>query len=149
MVPFKIDFYRYIKRLIPKTEHAFYITLYNILSVLFIVVYTEIYFGASKKYDKKYLSLIITVRNILLSLFLIYFYNPLRSNFNFGPALPIFATGAGFVLLFSISRFDILNLVHFCLYGVLLENPASNNPECRIDDATIAKKALQVSKAVH
>lgn len=111
------------KRFLPKSEHDFYLTLYTVLTILFIGAYTGVYFNLLRQNGEKYLPLIVTLRTLVLAFFLIYFYNPLRSSFNYGRALPIFATAAGVALLLTVTRFDILNLVHFCLYGTVLPAP--------------------------
>lgn len=115
--------FAFIKRLLPKSEHDFYLTLYTVLTILFIGAYTGIYFNLARQRGERYLPLIVTLRTLVLAFFLIYFYNPLRSSFDYGRALPIFATAAGFALLLTVTRFDMLNLVHFCLYGVILPTP--------------------------
>jgi len=122
----------FLNKLIPQGNQAFYIYLYTISTVLIISIYSAAYLGVSWLHGQKYLPLIITSRNLLLSIFLIYFYNPFRTTYNYGRALPIFATAAGVSLLLTINRFDILNLVYFILYGVILEKP--NKPECKIDN---------------
>lgn len=122
----------FLNKLVPKTDHAFYLYLYAISTALIILLYTGTYLGISFFHGKKYLPLVITSRNLLLSLFLIYFYNPFRTTYNYGRALPIFATAAGISLLLTINRFDILNLVYFMLYGVILDKP--NKPECKVEN---------------
>jgi hypothetical protein len=137
----------FLKKLIPKTEHGFYISLYTISTVLIVILYGSAYLGISRLHGNKYLPLVITSRNILLSLFLIYFYNPFRSTYNYGRALPIFATAAGISLLLTINKFDILNLVHFILYGTILEKPIK--PECKLEnEQEDIKKIIQISKKI-
>lgn len=134
----------FIKNILPKTDHAFYISLYTISTISIVILYGGTYVGLSRSYGEKYLPLIITSRNILLSLFLIYFYNPFRTTYNYGRALPIFATAAGISLLLTINKFDILNLVHFFLYGIVLEKP--NKPEYKLEDEhEHIKKTIQIS----
>lgn len=122
----------FLNKLVPKTDQAFYLYLYAISTALIILLYTGTYLGISFFHGNKYLPLVITSRNLLLSLFLIYFYNPFRTTYNYGRALPIFATAAGISLLLTINRFDILNLVYFMLYGVILDKP--NKPECKVEN---------------
>ena len=114
----------FIKRFLPKSQHDLYLTLYTVLTILFIGAYTGIYFNLAQQNGEKYLPLIVTLRTLVLASFLIYFYNPLRSSFDYGRALPIFATAAGVALLLTVTRFDLLNLVHFGLYGVVLPAPS-------------------------
>lgn len=115
-----------IQGFLPKSQHDFYLTLYTVLTILLIGAYTGVYFNLAQKNGEKYLPLIVTLRTLVLAFFLIYFYNPLRSSFNYGRALPIFATAAGFALLLTITRHDVLNLVHFCLYGTVLPSAAKS-----------------------
>jgi uncharacterized membrane protein YjfL (UPF0719 family) len=91
---------------------------------LIFCFYAYIYFTAEKKYGDKYLNLINTTRTLVLAAFLIFFYNPLRSRFDYGPSMPFFAFTAGITLLILLDKYDILNLVHFILYGEILpDNP--------------------------
>ena len=136
-----------LKKYLPHSYNQYYIWAYTIFTFLMITFYTFLYLGVESNYGPKYLNLVVTVRTILLALFLIYFYNPLRSNFDYGPALPIFATGAGIALLLTLRKFDILNLVHFLLYGKLI--PIPDKPECNLDNAPIfPEKNLQISKTI-
>jgi len=136
-----------LKKFIPKSDNEFWISLYTISTILFFGFYAAVYLGISKSNSEKYLPLVITSRNLLLSLFLIYFYNPFRTTYNYGRALPIFATAAGISLLLTINKFDVLNLVHFILYGTVLEKP--NKSECKVENEhEIIKKAIQVSKKI-
>jgi hypothetical protein len=137
----------FIKKLLPKTTQGFYVFIYTISTVIMIILYATAYIGISQSYGKKYLSIIVTARNILLSLFLIYFYNPFRTTYNYGQALPIFATAAGISLLLTINKFDVLNLVHFILYGDIIEKP--NKTECKVEnDREIFEKAIQISQKI-
>jgi hypothetical protein len=96
------------------------------------MTYGYVYFISSKKHGQKYIPLIVTTRILILAFFLIYFYNPLRSTYAYGHAMPIIASSAGISLLLLLNRFDILNLVHFMLYGDLLpENPKK---VCRLEN---------------
>jgi hypothetical protein len=112
-----------LNKYVPKSTNDFYIMIYTVSTIFMILLYIVVYFGISENYGKKYLPLVVTLRNVILSVFLIYFYNPFRKTYEYGRALPIFATAAGISLLLTIKRFDFLNLVHFCLYGKLLEHP--------------------------
>jgi len=133
-------------KILPQNEHQIYVFVYTIVTVSMVTLYAFIYLGILQNYGEKYLPLVKTVRNILLSSFLLIFYNPFRQVYNYGPALHIFAAAAGVSLLLTISRFDLLNLVHFILYGKVLENP--ENSCNKVDDVTKADKALQVSKTI-
>ncbi len=138
-----------IKPYIPKNinYHNLYISIYTALTILLFIVYGIIYFRVTKKdTGEKYIPIIVTVRTIILSSFLIYFYNPLRSKFDYGHALPIFATAAGVALLLTLSRFDIMNLVHFCLYGKVL--PPQSNPECKVDNENRSGQDIQIPPTV-
>jgi hypothetical protein len=95
------------------------------LTILVVSGYGYVYFISKTKYGDKYLPLLTTGRALILSGFLIYFYNPLRTKFEYGPSMPFFAFSAGISLFFLLKRYDILNLVHFLLYGELLpEDPS-------------------------
>lgn len=135
-----------LKKLVPKTEHEFWVSIYAIFTVLFVSLYAAVYLRISHIHGEKYLPLVITSRNLLLSLFLIYFYNPFRATYNYGQALPVFATAAGVSLLLTIKRFDILNLIHFFLYGKILDKPVKST--CKSEDGDEVRKALQVSKTI-
>jgi hypothetical protein len=71
--------------------------------------------------DPLYLKLLSTGRTLLLAGILIFFYNPLRKTFEYGHSMPFFAFSAGISLLLLIDKHDILNLVHFILYGKAIE----------------------------
>ena len=102
------------------------------LTILMIMTYAYVYFISSKQHGQKYIPLIVTTRILILAFFLIYFYNPLRGTYEYGHAMPIIAFSAGISLLLLLNRFDILNLVHFMLYGELLpENPKK---VCRLEN---------------
>ena len=137
-----------LKNLLPKTDHEFWVSIYAMSTISILVLYAGTYLGLSRTHGDKYLPLIITSRNLLLSLFLIYFYNPFRTTYNYGRALPIFATAAGVSLLLTIKKFDILNLVNFILYGTILKKP--NKSACKVenDNGEDFKKAIQVSQKI-
>jgi phosphatidylglycerophosphate synthase len=107
-----------------------YEVLLLILSVSIITSYIYIYISAKREYGEKYVPIIITARTLVLAAFLIFFYNPLRSKFEYGRSLPLFAFTAGITLLLFLDRYQILNLVHFCLYGDVL--PARPKKVCRL-----------------
>ena len=100
---------------------------YEILLFIFTgvlwVLYIFIYLGTLKEYGDKYIPLLVTARTLVLAGFLIYFYNPLRSTYSYGHALPTFAFGAGISLLLFLDKFQIENLVHFLLYRKVLPEP--------------------------
>ena len=106
----------------PKNYFKLFLTL---LSVLIVLAYCYVYIISRTKYGNKYISLLTTGRTLVLAVFLLYFYNPLRTQFEYGPSMPFFAFSAGLSLMFLLKRYDILNLVHFLLYGELLpEDPS-------------------------
>lgn len=103
------------------------------LTVVLICTYAYAYYISTTNKGRKYIPLITTTRIIVTASFLIYFYNPLRSTFEYGHALPIIAFSAGISLLLLINRYDILNLAHFIIYGQILpENPKK---VCRLENA--------------
>lgn len=98
------------------------------LTAIIVIGYAYIYFVSKTEYGDKYLPLIITGRTILLASFLLFFYNPLRTTFEYGPSMPFFAFSAGISLLFLLKKYDILNFVHFILYWeVLPEDPRNKS----------------------
>lgn len=110
-------------------EQAFFAS-----TVLLIVLYFSTYTIAKKDPRlQRYIPLITTLRTLFLSGFLIFFYNPLRSTFEYGRALPIFSFSAGITILLLVDRYDILNLTHFMLYGDVL--PPNPKKECRLVNA--------------
>ena len=110
-------------------EQAFFAS-----TVLLIVLYFSTYTIAKNDPRlQRYIPLITTLRTLFLSAFLIFFYNPLRSTFEYGRALPIFAFSAGITILLLVDRYDILNLTHFMLYGDVL--PPNPKKECRLVNA--------------
>lgn len=97
----------------------------TLLTILIVVGYCYVYIISKTHYGDKYLPLLSTGRTLVLAGFLLYFYNPLRTQFEYGPSMPFFAFSAGISLVFLLKRYDILNLVHFLLYGDLLpEDPS-------------------------
>jgi len=133
-----------LDKFVPESNHDFYIMVYSVLTFFMVIFYIFVYFGVQSNYGKQYLPIVVTARNIFLGLFLVYFYNPLRSKFEYGRTLPIFATAAGLALLLTIRKYDILNLVNFCLYGQLL--PDIDKSECKLDGHP--KKDIQISKTI-
>jgi hypothetical protein len=110
-----------------------YVLILTALTVVLILTYAYAYYISTKFQGERYIPLISTTRIIVTAAFLIYFYNPLRSTFEYGHALPIIAFSAGISLLLLVNRFDLLNLAHFMLYGQLLpENPKKI---CRLENA--------------
>ena len=95
------------------------------LSVIVVIGYCLVYFNARAQYGEKYLTLIATARSLILALFLIYFYNPFRTKFEYGPSMPFFAFSAGISLIILQKKYDLLNMTHFILYGDVL--PADPN----------------------
>lgn len=96
----------------------------NFFTIVIVLCYVYAYFMAETKYGNKYIPLLATSRALLLAGFLIIFYNPLRSEFDYGRSLPFFAFSAGVSLLLLLDKYEVLNLVHFLLYGNLLpDNP--------------------------
>ena len=107
------------------------------LSVLLISLYSVAYvFASASQYKEKYLPLVSTARTLVLASFLIYFYNPLRTEYEYGHALPLFAFTAGITLLFLLGKYEILNLAHFLLYGKTL-------PEHPIKVCTLEQSATE------
>ena len=105
----------------------------TVLTIVLIGTYAYAYYISTTDKGHKYIPLISTTRIIVTAAFLIYFYNPLRSTFEYGHALPIIAFSAGISLLLLMNRYDILNLAHFLLYGQILpENPKK---VCRLENA--------------
>ena len=94
------------------------------------ILYSYTYIVSKEKYGEKYIPLLMTVRTLVLAGFLIYFYNPLRTTYEYGHALPLFAFSAGLTLLYLLDKYDILNLAHYVLYGDIL--PANPKKVCRL-----------------
>lgn len=107
-------------------------------TVLIVLVYVYVYILAKKEYGDKYIPLLSTARTLILAGFLIYFYNPLRSKFEYGHSMPFFAFSAGIALIMLLDKFQILNLVHFILYGDLL--PDNPQKVCRLVDSSRSDK---------
>lgn len=105
----------------------------TILTVVLMGTYAYAYYISRTNDGRKYIPLIATTRIIVTASFLIYFYNPLRSTFEYGHALPIIAFSAGISLLLLINRYDILNLAYFMLYGQIL--PEEPKKVCRLENA--------------
>jgi hypothetical protein len=119
------------------TQDWFQIILMT-FTVLLVCLYVYAYVIASKNHEGRYIQLLITARTLILASFLLYFYNPLRSEFEYGRSLPFFAFSAGLSLIFLLDRFEILNLVHFILYRELLpENPVK---QCKLVEAGVPEK---------
>ena len=115
------------------SSQDWYVLILTVLTIVLIATYAYAYYISTTRNGHKYIPLITTTRIIVTATFLIYFYNPLRSTFEYGHALPIIAFSAGVSLLLLINRYDILNLAHFILYGQILpENPKKN---CRLENA--------------
>ena len=104
-------------------------------TILVISIYAYAYFMAETKYGERYIPIINTIRTIVLASFLIFFYNPLRSTFDYGRSLPFFAFSAGVSLLLLLDKYQILNLLHFILYG----KPLPENPQksCGLVEANV------------
>jgi uncharacterized membrane protein YjfL (UPF0719 family) len=100
-----------------------YEILFTILTGLSLILYAFVYLGILTEYGDKYIPLLVTARTLILSGFLLWFYNPLRSKFEYGHSLPTFAFSAGIALLLFLDKFQIENLVHFMLYGKVLPEP--------------------------
>ena len=107
-----------------------------ILTSIIVIGYCYMYIVSKSIYGDKYLPLLSTGRTLILATFLLYFYNPLRTEFEYGPSMPFFVFSAGITLLFLLKRYEILNLVNFLLYGELLpEDP--NLQACAIAESKI------------
>jgi uncharacterized membrane protein len=119
---------------IPGDPKDWYQYIFSFLTILMIAFYIYVYIGSQKAYGDKYIPLIVTARTLILATFLIFFYNPLRSTFEYGRSMPTFAFAAGVSLLLLIDKYQILSLVHYCLYGELL--PQHPKKVCRFEDAT-------------
>jgi hypothetical protein len=129
-----MDFVRqYIKEF---AKQKWYEQVFFVSTVLLVVFYLSAYtIAKNNPILQRYLPLFRTLRTLFLSAILLFFYNPLRSSFEFGRALPIFAFSAGITILLLVDRYDILNLLHFLLYGDVL--PPNPKKECRfVNDAT-------------
>ena len=120
-----------------KITQSWYEILLISLTIILYVSYIYIYISSRKNYGETYIPLIITARTIVLAGFLIFFYNPLRSKFEYGHSLPLFAFGAGISLLYSLDKYQILNLVHYILYGDIL--PAHPKKVSRLENENVGK----------
>jgi uncharacterized membrane protein YjfL (UPF0719 family) len=120
-----------------KITQTWYEILLITLTATMYITYIYIYISSRKNYGEKYIPLIITARTLVLAGFLIFFYNPLRSTFEYGHSLPLFAFGAGISLLLFLDKYQILNLVHFLLYGDTL--PERPKKVCRLENDTSAE----------
>lgn len=109
-----------------------YVIILTTLTIILICTYAYVYYISTTSKGQKYLPLISTTRIIVTAAFLIYFYNPLRSTFEYGHALPIIAFSAGVSLLLLLNRYDLLNLAHFMIYGDIL--PEQPKKVCRLEN---------------
>lgn len=114
-------------------SHSWFQYLLTGTTILIATFYIIAYIGIRNKYGNKFVPLLRTIRTLILACFMIYFYNPFRSKFSYGKSLPTMAFAAGTALLLSLERFDILNLVHFLLYGDVI--PAEPKKVCRLENA--------------
>ena len=107
-----------------RNSDAYFKIFLTTLTVLIIASYCYVYVISKTHYGDKYISILSTGRTLILASFLLFFYNPLRSKFEYGHSMPFFAFSAGVSLIFLLKKYDILNFVNFILYGVLLpEDP--------------------------
>jgi uncharacterized membrane protein YjfL (UPF0719 family) len=104
-------------------SQEWYEILLAVVTIIMYGLYIFAYLGILKVYGEQYIPLLVTLRTLILAGFLLYFYNPFRSSFSYGPALPTFAFTAGISLLLFLKKYDIENLVHFILHGQLLPVP--------------------------
>lgn len=93
-----------------------YVFILEIMTGLIVLLYIFTYIYTVQKLDPEYLRLLSTARTLLLASILIFFYNPLRTSFDYGSSMPFFAFSAGVSLIFLLNREDILHLVQFILY---------------------------------
>ena len=126
------------------STQGWYVIILTTLTAILFVTYAYVYFVSTGRYGKKYIPLITTTRILVIAAFLLYFYNPLRSKFEYGHALPVIAFSAGISLLLLVNRDDIHNLVYFILYGELIpENPKK---VCRLENVDNAE--VEVPKKI-
>jgi hypothetical protein len=59
-----------------------------ILTSIIVIGYCYMYIVSRNMYGDKYLPLLSTGRTLILAGFLLYFYNPLRTQFEYGPSMP-------------------------------------------------------------
>lgn len=117
------------------TSQDWFKIILTVFTILIVLIYIYVYLLAKKDYGDKYIPLLSTTRTLVLSAFLIFFYNPLRSTFEYGRSMPFFAFSAGISLILLLDKFQILNVVHFILYGELLpENPQK---VCKLVESSI------------
>ena len=119
---------QYLKQFLKQSwyENAFIISTFLLFSL-----YGYTYFIAKQSVkEKTYIPLIVTARTLFLSAFLIFFYNPLRSTYEYGHALPLFTFSAGITMLLLIDKYEILNLTHFILYGEIV--PPNPKKVCKL-----------------
>lgn len=112
-------------------KQSWYEKAFIVSTVVLFSLYGYTYFIAKKSgKEKQYIPLIITARTLFLSAFLIFFYNPLRSSFEYGHALPLFTFSAGITMLLLLDKYEVLNLTHFLLYGEVM--PPNPRKVCRL-----------------
>jgi hypothetical protein len=112
-------------------KQSWYEKVLIISTVLLFSLYGYTYFIANNSEEKKkYIPMLITARTLFLSGFLLFFYNPLRTSFEYGHALPLFTFSAGITLLLLVDKYEVLNLTHFMLYGETL--PPNPKKVCRL-----------------
>lgn len=114
------------------TNQTWYENVFLFSTILIFVLYAYTYLMAQKsEKEREYIPLLITVRTLILASFLIFFYNPFRTSYEYGHALPLFAFSAGITLLMLTDKYDILNLAHFILYGTSL--PPNPKKVCTLE----------------
>jgi uncharacterized membrane protein len=118
---------------IPGDIKDWYQYIFLFFTVLMFSTYAYVYIGSQREYGNKYIPIIVTARTLILASFLIFFYNPLRATFEYGRSMPTFAFAAGISLLLLTDKYQVLNLVHYCLYGELL--PQKPKKICKLVDA--------------
>jgi hypothetical protein len=134
----------FFKKLSHSSTHNFYIKLYQITTFVIIGLYIIVHLGLTLEFGDKYLGLLVTVRNIVLGIVLIYLYNPFRTTYNYGRFLPIIASGAGVALLLTVKKMDLINL-----YNFFFERNTAKNADSKVDQAQDdANKEIQVSKKI-
>jgi uncharacterized membrane protein YjfL (UPF0719 family) len=115
------------------TTQEWYEIILTSLTILMVTTYVYVYLKSKKEYGDTYIPLIVTGRSLILAFFLMYFYNPLRSSFQYGRSLPFIAFSAGLSLLLLVDKFQVMNLVHFLLYGKVM--PGNPKKVCKLEDA--------------
>jgi hypothetical protein len=103
-------------------ERDLYVIVLQTFTVIIVIVYIFTYIYTLKKLDPAYLTLLSTARTLILAIILIYFYHPFHKSYHYGHSMPFFAFSAGVSLLLLLDRNNILNLLHFLLYGKLMDN---------------------------